>query len=114
VATVEECQAALEQLSARLAGVDPQTRRKHTLERTVSCQVTDLGVIWRARLGDEGLAKLVQVHDGSVEAQVRLRVSSDDLVALTSGELGFGGALASGRVRVDASVLDLLRLRALL
>ena len=50
----------------------------------------------------------------SAEAQVRLTVDSDDLLALCQGELPFATAWARGRVRIDASVLDLLRLRTLI
>jgi hypothetical protein len=45
---------------------------------------------------------------------VRLTVDSDDLLALCQGELPFATAWARGRVRIDASVLDLLRLRTLI
>ena len=41
-------------------------------------------------------------------------MSSDDLVAMTNRELSFAHAWATGRVRLDASFRDLLRLRALL
>jgi hypothetical protein len=41
-------------------------------------------------------------------------VSSDDLVALMAGDLSFTNAWSSGRVKVDASVFDLLKLRNLL
>jgi putative sterol carrier protein len=45
---------------------------------------------------------------------VRLTVDSDDLLALCHGEMPFAAAWARGRVRIDASVLDLLRLRTLI
>jgi hypothetical protein len=41
-------------------------------------------------------------------------VGSDDLVDLVEGRVSFLSALTSGRVRVDASIVDLLRLRSLL
>ncbi len=52
--------------------------------------------------------------DPDRRADVRVTVTSDDLVALTQGRLNFGTALVSGRLKVDASVLNLLRLRSLL
>jgi putative sterol carrier protein len=41
-------------------------------------------------------------------------LTSDDLVALTDGQLNVASAWATGRLRVDASIKDMLRLRALL
>ena len=45
---------------------------------------------------------------------MKLTISSDDLVALVNGELDMGRAVFGGRVRIDASFGDLLRLRKLL
>ena len=39
--------------------------------------------------------------------------TSDDLVAMTNGDLSFAHAWATGQVRLDASLRDLLRLRSL-
>jgi hypothetical protein len=41
-------------------------------------------------------------------------MSSDDLLALTSGELSFAPAWASGRVKMEAGLRDMFKLRALL
>ena len=48
------------------------------------------------------------------KADIRLTMTSDDLVALTDGELSFGTAWACGRVKLEAGLRDLLRLRKLL
>ena len=40
--------------------------------------------------------------------------NSDDLVALLNGELPVASAWASGRVKLDASFLDLVKLRKLM
>jgi putative sterol carrier protein len=48
------------------------------------------------------------------KAQVRLTVSSDDLVALVEGNLSVPAAVATGKIRVQASPFDLLRLSAFL
>jgi hypothetical protein len=112
MASVEECEAALHDLAALLHKVDADLREQHTVERTLSCWVSDLKECFTARLGADGLTDIGRggQHDG----QIRLKVTSDDLVALTKGDLSFPIAWATGRVKVDASISDLLRLRTLL
>jgi putative sterol carrier protein len=39
-------------------------------------------------------------------------MTSDDLLKLVDGELNMASAWASGRVKIDASVFDLLKLRS--
>ncbi len=112
MATPHEVETAVRSLVERLGEVDPEVRRKYSVNRTVSCHVSDLDVLWSGRLCDAGLC---EVTDASGDrAQVRLAVSSDDLVALTAGQLAVPSAWATGRLRVQANPLDLLRLRALL
>jgi putative sterol carrier protein len=48
------------------------------------------------------------------KADIRLTMNSDDLLALTDGQLNFGSAWASGRVKLEAGLRDLLRLRKIL
>lgn len=112
MATVEECEAALHDLAAMLHTVDEDTRKQRTVERTLSCWVSDLKECFTAKLGPDGLTGIARggQHDG----QVRLKLTSDDLIALTKGALSFPVAWATGRVKVDASISDLLRLRSLL
>ena len=112
MASQQEVDAALHRLAARLSTMDPATRERHVVARSVSCEVADLGVVYSARLDGEGLSTVTT--EALPGAQVRLRVDSDDLVALTEGRLGLTTAWATGRLRVEASVLDLLRLRTLL
>ena len=116
MASLQECEAALRELSARVAAVDPELRRRHAVERTVSCRVPDLAVVFHVRLTDGSVVDLRcrDEQDTADQAQVRLAASSDDLVALVSGALPPPAAWATGRLTVEASVLDLLRLRALL
>ena len=44
LASVGQCAQALQELADKLAGVDPATRKKHTLDRTLSCTISDLDV----------------------------------------------------------------------
>jgi hypothetical protein len=41
-------------------------------------------------------------------------MTSDDLLALTDGQLSFGPAWATGRVKLEAGLRDMLRLRKIL
>lgn len=112
MATLQECEQALQSLTDRLAAVDPEQRARYAVERTVSCAVTDLGVVFTGRVDEDGIGDVRQTDDPS--AQVRLATSSDDLVALSEGRLGVPAAWATGRLKIEASVLDLLKLRTLL
>jgi predicted lipid carrier protein YhbT len=116
VASLQECEAALQDLASRFAAVDIDLRRRHAADRTVSCRVPDLAVVFSVRLtdGHVGDVSCSAQHDVDVQAQVRLTAASDDLVALVAGDLGLPTAWATGRLTVEASVLDLLRLRSLL
>lgn len=112
MATVEECEAALHDLAARLGAVDAETRRERVVDRTLSCWISDLKECFTGRLGADGLTDIAR--SDQPDGQVRLKVTSDDLIALTQGELSFPVAWATGRVKVDASISDLLKLRSLL
>ncbi|HEV2086868.1 MAG TPA: alkyl sulfatase C-terminal domain-containing protein [Cryptosporangiaceae bacterium] len=111
MATAEECQQALEQLAARMTA-DHDGQRPPDLNRSVACVITDLDTGFRARLAGGTLTDITRGDDP--EAQITLTVSSDDLVALTRGELDFTKAWTSGRVKVNAGVFDLIKLRKLL
>lgn len=110
MASVRECEAAVSDLLNRLDQVDGDTRRRHAPDRTVSCCLVDLDLTYSARLHEGELIGLTT--DPSPPAQVRLTVTSDDLVALANGDLTLGNAWSAGRLKVEASILDLLRLRA--
>ncbi len=110
MATVEECAAAIEHLAKRLAEADPSVRQRASFDRTLSCSVRDLGVVFGGRLLDGQLVDLHQVE--KADGQVRMTIGSDDLVDLIDGKLPIMSAWASGRVKIDASMMDLLRLRS--
>jgi hypothetical protein len=116
MATLEECEQAVAALVDRLADVDPDVRRKYAVERTVACRVPDLDVVFLARFDDEGTISDLQVADTAAKrsAQVKLSASSDDLIALIEGRMGVPTAWATGKLKIDASMLDLLKLRSLL
>ena len=112
MATMEQCMTALQGILGDLAA-KPAAQG---LDRSLSCRLTDLGQVVRGRLARGAVRDLRTEADGSsVEKDdIRLTMSSDDLVALTGGELSFGPAWASGRVKLEAGLRDMLRLRTLL
>jgi hypothetical protein len=108
---LEECADALDHLSELMSGVDAADLRG-ALPRSVTCHVTDLDVVFAGTLDVDGFRD-VERYDagGAPPAQIRLAMSSDDLVALSAGELDFAGAWLRGRISVGASFGDLLKLR---
>ena len=113
MATVEETRAALERIATRLTDVNPDELAKHVVERTISCRVPDLNLVFLTRIHAGGLDAF-EIIDNANGAQVRLTVNSDDLVALADDELNVAKAWASGRLKIEASLGDLLRLRKIL
>jgi predicted lipid carrier protein YhbT len=113
MATLEQARAALERIATRLTDVDPDELAKHVVERTISCHVPDLNLVFVTRVHAGGLEDF-QIVESPNAAQVRLTVNSDDLVALADDELGVAKAWASGRLKIEASLGDLLRLRKIL
>jgi alkyl sulfatase BDS1-like metallo-beta-lactamase superfamily hydrolase len=111
MAGVEECEQAFHALAARLAGADGTTKRKATLDRSLSCTLRDLKIIFAGRLRDGELTDIRRVENA--DAQVRMTMTSDDLLKLVAGELNMASAWATGRVKIDASVFDLLKLRSI-
>jgi hypothetical protein len=113
MASVEACRTALDDLSAMLAGVDPDVRARHVPERTVACRLSDLDHCFVGRIGPDGLADLAETPDPDPAADVRVTMTSDELVALARGDEDFLHGWLRGRIQVSASVRDLLRLRSL-
>jgi putative sterol carrier protein len=111
MATIEECEKAFQDFATMLASLDADRREKTVLDRSVSCTIRDHGVIFAGQLREGGLHDIRRVD--RADAQVRLTLRSDDLIRLSTGKLNFAAAWATGKVRVDANVFDLLRLRSL-
>ncbi|MGW3632063.1 SCP2 sterol-binding domain-containing protein [Streptomyces sp. NPDC005122] len=115
MATTEECRAALDKLSDNLAGAEGDVRSAAALDRSLSCRITDLDITFVGRLRDGRIEVLDTVSGPPREkAQIRLTMSGDDLVAMVNGNLHFAKAWGSGRVKLEAGLLDLFRLRSLL
>ncbi|MFJ8438737.1 SCP2 sterol-binding domain-containing protein [Kitasatospora griseola] len=115
MATIEECRTALEQLSRNLAGANGDVRKAAALDRSLSCHLTDLDLTFTGRLTDGQLTGITDTPGApTAKADIRLTTTGHDLLALVDGTLAFPTAWATGRLKLDASFLDLLRLRSLL
>jgi predicted lipid carrier protein YhbT len=114
MATAEECRQALESLTGRLQDLDDADRAAHLVDRVISCKVDDLGVTFVTRLGPDGASPVTVVHNLDGQAQVKFTTRSDDLLALAEDPGSIGRAWLTGRLKVEASIWDLLRLRKLL
>jgi hypothetical protein len=112
MASVEDCRAAVETLAARLSDVDHAVRTKHAVDRTLSCRLHDLDVVFSGRLHEGELVDITT--EPRPKAQLRFIMTSEDLVALTHGQLNLATAWARGQVQIEAGIRDLLRLRSLL
>ena len=108
MATIEECREALKEFAGKLGQMDESNKK---LVRTVSLKVPDLDTTFHGTLRAGALEDVTT--EPRDRAQIRLTINSDDLVSLVAGELNFASAWARGRVKLEASFSDLLRLRKL-
>ena len=113
MATKAEVERQLGVLMARLDGNEVNVRSAIPSRKVLRCLVPDLGTAWYSVV-DNGHVSQPSEAPPNGRADITLRVGSDDLVDLVEGRISFLSAFTSGRVRVDASILDLLRLRSLL
>lgn len=112
MATVEECEAAMHKLAGRLRSPDGADTRGKLIDRSISCHLRDLGVTFGGQLRGGDIVDIKQTE--KPDGQIKLTTTSDDLLALVGGELNFARAWTAGRLKIDASVIDLLKLRSLL
>jgi predicted lipid carrier protein YhbT len=114
MATAEECRAALESLSGRIANMDAKARETHLVDRTLSCRVSDLGLTFVTRLGPDGAEPVKVASNGTPQAQVRFTADSNTVITIAGNPGSFMHAWLSGKLKVQGSVFDLLHLRKLM
>ncbi|REK91067.1 sterol-binding protein [Streptomyces inhibens] len=115
MATLDQCRAALDRLAQNLSSADGNVRSAAALDRSLSCRITDLDVTFLGRLADGTIENVTSIPGPPPrKAEIRLSMVGDDLVALVDGRLNFAMAWGSGRVKLEAGLRDLLRLRTLL
>ncbi|GAB3654101.1 SCP2 sterol-binding domain-containing protein [Glycomyces tarimensis] len=109
MATVDECRNVLEKLAGKVAKKSGDFDGLDGFERTLACDITDLDTSFNAKISG---GKLTDLMDGdNPDAEVRVSVASDDLVALSKKELKPAKAFLTGKIKVKASVKDLAKLR---
>ncbi|MDT0330323.1 SCP2 sterol-binding domain-containing protein [Nocardiopsis lambiniae] len=116
--SIDACLDGIAKVNERILAEPESERRKHIRERTVSVTVPDLATVFDMRLTIEGLTDITHRSQTAPAPRPRVHVTvtvtSDDLVDLAGGRLDPARALLTRRVKVDASMGDLLRLRKLL
>jgi predicted lipid carrier protein YhbT len=112
VATREEVDRTLRALVGRLAGADMDGAKLPSDARVIAVEITDLELTYRAEYAGGKIRKL-RVVKALEDADVRIAVSGDELIALANGKSSLPLALLFGRIRVDANARDLLLLRQL-
>ena len=113
VATKAEVERQLGLLMARLDGNEAGVRSAIPSRKVLRCLVPDLDTAWFSVV-EHGHVSQPSETPPNGRADITLRVGSDDLVDLVEGRISFLSAFTSGKVKVDASIVDLLRLRSLL
>jgi SCP-2 sterol transfer family protein len=109
VATVDQCEDALHRLAGQLSSSDSSGSPK--FDRSLSCRVPDLGVVFAGLLKGGELLDIARTESPS--AQIRLTINSDDLLSLVDGGLKVPTAWATGRLKIQASMMDMLRLKSI-
>jgi putative sterol carrier protein len=113
MSSAEECRTALQKLAGRLAELSPDERDQYFGNRTISVTVPDLDVTFVGVLG-AGDDQVRQAAPGEAPADIRMTAKSDEVVALAEQPMNIARAWMTGRVKIEASMKDLFRLRRLL
>ena len=111
--TAEECRTALQKLAGRLSDLSPDERDKYFGNRTISVTIPDLDVTFVTVLGAGG-DPVREAAPGDPPADIRMTAKSDEVVALAEQPMNIARAWMSGRIKIEASIKDLFRLRRLL
>jgi hypothetical protein len=111
--TAEECRTALQKLAGRLSEISPADRDQYFGNRRMSVTIPDLNLTYVTVLGG-GNDPVHELAPGEAPADIRLTAKSDEVISLADQPMNIARAWMSGRVKIEASVKDLFRLRRLL
>jgi hypothetical protein len=112
--TAEECRDALQKLTGRLSELAPKDRDAFFSGRSFSCRVTDLDITFITQFSAEGAGPVRETGPDDPPANIRVAAASNVVLELAGDVGAFPRAWLTGRVKVHASMRDLLRLRKLL
>jgi len=113
MASAEECRTALQKLAGRLSELSPADRDQYFGNRRLSVTIPDLNVTYVTLLGT-GDDPVRELAPGEAPADIRMTAKSDEVIALAEQPMNIARAWMSGRVKIEASMKDLFRLRRLL
>jgi hypothetical protein len=113
MSSAEECRTALQKLAARLSELSPTEREQYFGNRTISVTVPDLNVTFVTVLGS-GDDPVREAAPGEPPADIRMTAKSDEVVALAEQPMNIARDWMTGRIKIEASMKDLFRLRRLL
>ncbi len=111
--SAEECREALQKLAARLSELSPDERNQYFGNRSMSVTVPDLGVTFVTTLGS-GDDPVRDAVPGEPPADIRLTANSDEVLSLAQQPMNIARAWMTGKIKIEASMKDLFRLRRLL
>jgi len=111
--SAEECRVALQKLAGRLGELTPAEREEYFGNRTISVTIPDLGVTFVSVLG-AGDDPVREAAPGEPPAAIKLTADSAQVMALCEQPMNIARAWMSRKVKIEASMKDLLRLRRLL
>ena len=111
--SAEECREALQKLAARLSELSPADREQYFGNRTISVTIPDLNVTFVSVLGS-GDDPVREAAPGEPPADIRMTAKSDEVIALAGQPMNIARAWVTGRIKIEASMKDLFRLRRLL
>ena len=111
--SAEECRAALQKLAGRLSEMSPAERDQYFGNRKISVTIPDLGVTFVTVLGT-GNDPVREATHGEPPADIRITAKSQEVIALAEQPMNIARAWMTGRVKIEASMKDLFRLRRLL
>lgn len=115
MASIEDVRGEIASFLRVLDDLDDETRAKIP-DRSVSVLVHDLGTVLHSRFVSGRLEQVREVDAGDDDPRTDLRLvmSSDQLLDLIAGRSSFPAAWATGRIRVHARLAVLLDLRRFL
>jgi hypothetical protein len=111
--SAEECREALQKLVGKLSELSPSDRENYFGNRSVSLTIPDLGITYVTRLGVED-DQVLQAQPGDPPADIRLTAKSDEVISLAESPMNIARSWVAGRVKIEATMKDLFRLRKLL